>query len=403
MRRLLLPLALAACAPRLPPATAQALAARAHVFAGEAPTPAELEAIVALVGPARVLALGQPGPGSHELPRLLHQLFHHLSERAGFTGLAVVADATAALRLDAYVQGAALDLDAALLGLGERELATHELRALLVWARERNAAGLRPPLRVFGLDPRDPEAAAGLVLAYLERVDPAYVPKARSLLGGPALAAESVLAALDERRAAYVAASDGEAWGRARQQAELVVQARRMSDSWEFEAGEFARARNVEWALAQLGPRGRLLVWADNLGVAAEVPGPAPSMGNFLRQWLGAGYRAIGVSFAGGSRLVALDAQTLCAAPLAPPRPGGLDAALAAPGHALIDLRGATDPALARPQRLRDLAGAGDLRLRPARAFDAILNFSRVSPAQPLGAGMHAAMDPDGPCYTRYP
>ncbi|MBA3545219.1 MAG: erythromycin esterase family protein, partial [Nannocystis sp.] len=297
MRRLLLPLALAACAPGLPPAIGEPLPAQA--------VPPALDAIGALAkisGAARLLALGQPGPGSHEQPLLVHRLFKYLSERSGFTGLALTADATAVTHLDAYVQGAAVDLDAALLALQDRDLATAELRELLTWARERNQAGQTPPLRVFGLDPRDPDAAALLVLEYLERVDPQYVPKARSLLSGEQqLGAEAVLTHLDQGRDVMVAASAAKAWAAARQQAELVAQARRMTESWEFEAGEFARARNAEWALGQLGPRGKLLVWADNLEVAAEVPGAAPVMGDFLRQWLGGDYRAVAVSFAAGS------------------------------------------------------------------------------------------------------
>lgn len=399
MRRLLLPLVLVACAPRLPPATAQRLHDDAAVL-GPDGAPG---ALAALAGPARVLALGQPGPGSHELPWLVHRLFRHLSEQSGFSGLALAVDGTAALRLDAYVQGAAQDLDAALLGLGDRDLATAELRALLVWARERNATGSRPPLRVFGLDPRDPDAAAAVVLAYLERSDPQYVPEARSLLGGGTrLGAEAVSTHLDATREA---AGDPERWALARRQAELVVQARDMSESWEFEAGEFARARNVEWALAQLGPGGKLLVWADNLGVAAQVLGPAPAMGDFLRQWLGADYRAVAVSFGGGSLLVARDPENLCAAPLPPPRPGSLDAALVGAGPTLLDLRGDADPALRRPQRLRGFTGARaeDHRLRPALAFDAILGLPQVGPAAPIAAGPHAAVYPTGPCYTLYP
>ena len=240
------------------------------------------------------------------------------------------------------------------------------------------------------------------MLDYLAEVDPQYVPKARSLLAGERPSgAESVLAHLDQGRAAQVAASDPRTWALARQQAELVAQARRMSESWEFEAGEFARARNAEWALGQLGPQGKLLVWADNLGVAKEVPGPAPSMGDFLRQWLGADYRAVAVTFASGSVLVARDGEDLCAAPLPPPRRGSLDAALAAPGLALADLRGDVHPALRRPQRMRGFSGvrARDRRLRPAIAFDAILNLPRVEAAIPLGAGAHAAMYMSGPCY----
>ncbi len=398
MRRLLLPLALAACAPGLPAAIGEPLATTAYPPALDA-----LGTLAEITGEARILALGQPGPGSRELAHLVHRLFRHLSERSGFTGLALTADGAAATRLDAYVQGATLDIDAALLDLEDRDLATAELRDLLSWARERNASGRGPPLRVFGLDPRDPDAAAALVLEYLAEVDPQYVPKARSLLAGEQqLGAESVLARLDQGRDALVAAGGPRAWAAARQQAELVAQARRMSESWEFEAGEFARARNAEWALGQLGPQGKLLVWADNLGVARDVPGAAPSMGNFLSDWFGADYRAIAVTFAAGSLLVARDAQNLCAAPLAAPRPRSLDAALAVRGLALVDLRGEVHPALRSSQRLRGFAGARAVhrRLRPTSAFDAILNLPRVTAATPLGAAAHAAMYPDGPCFT---
>ena len=405
MPRLPLLLLLAACAPRLAPATAQDLGAalRERGLQPASDDPAAAQADLAglrpLVGAARVVGLGRPGPGSHELPRLVHRIFRYLVEETGFTGLALDADATAALALDAYVRGAAQDIDAALLALGDRDLATVELRALLAWLREHNARRPDAPVRVFGLDPRDPDAAAAVVLAYLERVDPSYVLEARLLLaGGRQLGVDAVLARLDARP------DRDAAWAAARQQAEVVAQARRMAETWEYEAGEFARARAVEWALAQLGPRGKLVVWASNGRIAAQVPGAAPSMGDFLRQWLGADYRPIGVSFAHGDLLVAADPRTLCGAPLPPPRPGSLDAALAAPGLArvLLDLRGLDLPALLQPQVLRSLDGnrVEATRLRPARAFDALLSLHRVTPAQPLGASPHAAARPHGPCYT---
>lgn len=396
MRRLLVLLALAACAPGLSPAATQGLAAALQrrglaLLADDPAAPStDLAGLRALVGGARVVGLGQSGAGTRELPRVVHRVLRYLVEETGFTGLALDADASAGLALDAYAQGGAVDIDAALLALGDRGLATVELRELLTWVRTHNAAGRGAPVRVFGVDPRDPEAAAAVVLTYLGRVDPSYVPEARSLLaGGQQLAVESVLARLDALRAA-LPADEAAAWSVARQQAEVVAQARRMAETWEFEAGEFARARNIEWALAQLGPRGKLLVWASNRRIAAEVPGAAPSMGNFLRQWLGADYRPIAVSFAGGELLAPADPDLLCPAPIAPPRPGSLDAALAGPGmpRALLDLRGLAEPGLRAPQVLRSLDGARaeDTRLRPALAFDAVLGLQRVSPARPLGA-----------------
>lgn len=403
-------LALSACAPRLSPgALAPAiLAANKGATQLQRDDPdaplTDLAGLLQIVGQARVVGLGQPGPGARELTRVHHRFVRALVVQAGFTGLALDVDATAAVALDRHVRGDDLDLDAALLAIGDRTVATVELRAVLQWMRSHNETQ-KADLRVFGLAPGDPGAAAALVLAWLAAADPSYVPEARSKLGSTDLPAiESVLARLDERRVALIAASSHDAWASARQQAELVAQARRLSESWDYEAGEFMRARNVEWSLAQLGPQGKLVVWADNRRVAAEVPGNSPVMGDFLRQWLAADYRAIATSVASGARLVVRDADTLCAALLPPLPPGGLDAALAGPlPFTWIDVRTLRIPALAHPQRLRSFAGGqvAELRLRPAIAFDAIVSIQRVHAATPLAAGPHAAAYPHGPCYQR--
>jgi erythromycin esterase-like protein len=371
MRGLVIAAVLAGCAPRLDGAEVAGL-----VRASPQGALGELQAeYLQMVGSARIVGLGFPMAGAQQVPGLLEGgLFEVLVVQRGFSGLALDADATAARALDEYVGGAAVDVDAALAGLGEPAYATAELRATLAWMRAYNETpgpAARRRLRVFGLDPVDPEAATAVVLAYLERVDPAYVPEARSLLRGDQLAIERVLARLDERREAYGGAAAG--WVDARQQAEVTAQARRMAETWEFEAREFARARNAEWALAQLDG-GRLMIFADNRRVAAEVRGAAPSMGNFLRQWLVAEYRPIAASYAGGRvRGEGCGVVPVVAAP------GSVEAALASSGaFALVDLRG-RQGALARPQRLH-----GET-LRPAVAFDAIWTIGQVTPATPLG------------------
>lgn len=132
---------------------------------------------------------------------------------------------------------------------------------------------------------------------------------------------------------------------------------------------EFARARNVAWAQAQLDGGGLMVVAADRQ-VAAVAPGPAPSMGNFLRHWLGADYRAIGASFAGGQ----VRGHGCVVVPVTV-ESGSLDAALVGPADVWIDLRGRTG-VWARPLRL------GGETLRPTAAFDAIAAYVHVEPAQ---------------------
>lgn len=379
MRRLLLMIALAGCAPRL---DAAELASLAHT--SEARAGGDLAAgFVKFVGAARIVGLGTAVAGAADVPGLAeHGLFAALVGRRGFSGLALDVDATAARALDEYVGGGAVDVAAALAALGDPALATAEFAALLAWMRGHNAPSAaaggsseRRRLRVFGLDPRDADAAMAVVLAYLERVDPAYVPEARSLLRGDQLAIDRVLQRLDERRDVYVQTGVA-AWVDARQQAEVTAQARRMAETWEFEAREFARARNAEWALAQLDG-GNLVIVAHNRHVAAVVPGAAPSMGNYLRQWFAAEYRAIGASYAGGQAR-----GEGCAVTAVVPEAGSLEAALASSGesYTLVDLRG-RGGALARPQRLH-----GEV-MRPAAAFDGVWTIARARPATPLGGG----------------
>lgn len=391
MRALVVAVVLAGCAPKLRAADVAAVKAVVQVSTGSQGLRA---AQLATVGEARVVGFGAPVAGAGAQDGLAVGLLMELVVQRGFSGLALDVDATAARALDAYVGGAEVSIEAALAGLGPVH-AIADLRALLAWMRAYNLQIADAPgpgghgsfvllvqpapgmplrrVRVFGLDPRDGDAAAAVVIAYLERVDPEYVPKARSLLGGDdQLGIAAVLQRLDERRATY-ASGDAAAWTDARQQAEVAAQARRMAETWEFEAREFARARNAEWALAQLDG-GKLMIAASNRQVAAEVPGAAPSMGNFLRQWLGADYRAIGSSFAGGQVR-----GEECAMVAVTVEDGSLDAALVAAGakDVWIDLRGRTG-AWTRPQRI------GGETLRPAAAFDAIAAYGRVEPATPI-------------------
>lgn len=355
---------LVGCAPQLDVAEVTELVRASQ----EAP---DLAAVWQFVGAARIVGMGEPTPGALDV-----ELLTMLMQGREVGGLALDVDATAARALDAYVLGGEVDVDAALHALGEPGLATVEFRGVLERVRGRNGGSEGRKLRVFGLDPRDGDAAAGVVLAFLERVDPAYVPTARSMFkSGEQLAVDQVLARLDEKREAY-AAPDVAAYVDARQQAEVAAQARRMVETWEFEAREFARARNAEWALGQT-EGGRLIVVASNRQIAAEVPGAAPSMGNFLRQWLAREYRPIAVSAAGG-QVRGAD----CAVEAVGVEAGSVEAGLAAAGGAvvLVDLRG-QQGALARPQRLH-----GET-LRPSVAFDAIWAGGRARPATALGGG----------------
>jgi erythromycin esterase len=134
-----------------------------------------------------------------------------------------------------------------------------------------------------------------------------------------------------------------------------------------LEARDLAMADNALWALEQLGPGGRLLVFAHNAHVVNEpqrgehlrrLAQPPRSMGQRLREALAADLVIVAEAAPGGG---GPDFGDLLRSSFAGPR--------------LLDLR-AVPPAsrgwLLHPQRLRANVESGAL-VTPATAFDALL------------------------------
>ncbi|MDC0718759.1 erythromycin esterase family protein [Nannocystis bainbridge] len=378
-----------------------ALAARGALQPGQPIAAAALEPLNARFAEARIIGLGRPLAGGHEFVVLARDLFLALVRDHGVTGLALDVSIKAGFALDAWATAAGapdLDaLDAILLDLDEPALRTAELRDFIAAVRAHNAAGPKGMLHVHGTDPGELDSVARGYLGYLELVDPDHAARATAILrggDGPGLAA--LLKRFDAQRPAYVERSSASAYARARMQAEASVQLLDQAESWAFDAPEFHRARNLDLALQLGGPGYKLFFWGENRRAAADVPGGAPSVGEYLRQWHGRAYVAIGGLFVRGRAVLERSDGRLCPLELPPARAGSFDAVFAGlAGPALLAvptlLRGSSlQRSLGGKPAIRAIEGAydpvdasryNDPYKSLATAFDALLVVPTVTAA----------------------
>jgi erythromycin esterase len=285
---------------------------------------ADLAALSAQIGDARVVGLGEATHGSREIFQLKHRLIEYLVTQRGFTTLAFEAGFAEAQDVDDYVITGRGDPERAIAGLGYWPWMTDEVRDLVVWMRTYNRTHSRK-VHFVGFDMQVPDRAERDVLAYLERVDPASAsyyatalhmatsrfdfftldPDQLAVLQGEA---ETQLALLDAQRAAFEAHTSPAEWTRARQLARIVVQAITMTIADyigdEFEGSnirDLAMADNVSWILDTM-PDAKVAIWAHNDHVSRRSFIPEfTNMGSHLADRLGGDLRVLGSAFDAGA------------------------------------------------------------------------------------------------------
>lgn len=411
--------------------------ARAHAITVPAcagmSQPAALEALDAVVGKARVVALGEPAHGAHEPLAFRNCLFRYLVEQQGFTAIALETGLNESRRLHDYSAGGEGDAqDVARRGFTWGFWRYPENVELLDWIRNYNADPAHGrKIRLYGIDMSGGDSS-GLwknarvtlddSLAFLARaassksgrireraepfVDRFNVPAYVAMPVGERTRLRSALGDLanffDRNRASLIAASSEADYNWARQNAVAARQLEALfqvsglpGDDGALSPGDYkadavrdaAMAANVRWALEREGPKGRILLFAHNghvmnvrthggiWSIYAEAPA---AMGEHLRAALGE--KLVIMAIAGGSTGQASSREE---------KPASLDTALAQVGreHFLLDLRHAQKdgPAagwLEQTQSLRSNFDTENL-LVPASAFDALLFFDRLTPAVP--------------------
>lgn len=150
--------------------------------------PGDTRPVLAAIGDARTVLLGEATHGTKEFYRLRAEITRRLIRTRAFDAVVVEGDWPAARRADRYAQGGdGGDRDAAqalsgFAGFGNWLWRNTEVRDWLDWLRAHNQ-GVADPLRrvgFYGFDLRSLGSSAAAVVRYFERVDPAAAERARA-------------------------------------------------------------------------------------------------------------------------------------------------------------------------------------------------------------------------------
>ena len=279
----------------------------------------DLEFLHDLVGGARIVSLGEGTHGTREFFEMKARILRFLVEEMGFDTFAIEATWPEARRLDRYVRTGVGDPRRLLSGLYFYTWNTESVLEMIEWMREHNRTG--GDVGFHGVDMQFPGMAihnvreyirsvdAGSADAIIERLDclgrfsndPAGHFRGRSYRDrtetyrtecGQSL--EEVRNRLLEKRQQYEMTAGAEAFAVAWQSLRVAFQYH-LRDTGEQSRDE-SMAENTVWLSEQVGPEGRIVLWAHNYHVSAE-PG---AQGYFLRQTFGDDMVIMGFSHENG-------------------------------------------------------------------------------------------------------
>jgi protein-L-isoaspartate(D-aspartate) O-methyltransferase len=145
---------------------------------------AELGPLLERIGEARVVLLGEATHGSSEFYRMRARITRELIDRRGFSLLAVEADWPDAVWVDRYVRHAAGPPvgNPPFTRFPQWMWRNREVSDFIEWLRDRNAAVGDPARHAgfYGLDLYSLYGSIGVVLDYLDRLDPRAASLARA-------------------------------------------------------------------------------------------------------------------------------------------------------------------------------------------------------------------------------
>jgi erythromycin esterase-like protein len=157
--------------------------AGAHELTG---APADFEPLMALIGDAPYVLIGEASHGTHEFYRIRGEITKRLIQEHGFTAVAVEADWPDAYRVNRFVRGESSDADADVALSGFKRFPQWMWRNADVldfvgWLRSLNESRTAADAVVgfYGLDLYSLHASIAAVLEYLDAVDPEAAVRAR--------------------------------------------------------------------------------------------------------------------------------------------------------------------------------------------------------------------------------
>jgi erythromycin esterase-like protein len=160
----------------------RAVAAAALPLAG---APQDFDALLDLIGDARLVLLGEASHGTHDFYRVRAEITKRLIRERGFRAIAVEADWPDAYRVNRYVRGGTGDRDATeslggFLRFPQWMWRNADVLDLVGWLREYNDSmgAERDRVGFYGLDLYSLHSSMHAVLEYLRLVDPGAADRA---------------------------------------------------------------------------------------------------------------------------------------------------------------------------------------------------------------------------------
>ena len=373
----------------------------------------DMRPLKAVVGNARIVALGEATHGTREFFQLKHRMLEFLVTEMGFSIFAIEANMPEAEAVNQFVLEGKGDPAAALAGLYFWTWNTQEVLDMIQWMRRYNQDPSHPrKIKFYGFDMQTPTVAAHNTLAYFESVDPEYAKSIEAILSGSdsnAAAVEEALKRFDNRRQDYIQHSGASAYHWARQNLQIVSQAKQLRAEKE---GPSIRDRfmadNVKWILDTEGPGAKIVLWAHNGHVCANGYSGGGQMGAHLRRIYGEEMVIFGFAFNQGSFRAVDLGKGLRDFTVSPAPQGSLDATLAQIGEPIyaVDLRrvppfGPVEEWTGSPHLSRSVGAVYSessannffVSIRVTKEFDALLfvestHAAKANPSGP-GSGRH--------------
>src|SRR5438093_4094653 len=184
-------------------------------------TDRDLAPLRAIVGDARIVALGEVSSGTHEFFQMKRRIIEYLATHMGFTLFAIEANMPEAYRVNEYILTGRGDSKALLASISQWGK-TQEFQDFIEWMREFNRTG-RGRIQFLGFDMRTrTDSVAAAVTRFVARAEPAYLdsvtlayrlvasaPRQENMAGGaPASFPVSVAAGHKVRLSGWIRTAD---------------------------------------------------------------------------------------------------------------------------------------------------------------------------------------------------
>ena len=387
----------------------------------------DMEPLRAIVGDARLVAMGEATHGSREFFQMKHRMLEFLVTQMGFRSFGIEASFGDCLPLAEYVRTGKGDPAAALANQGFWTWDTEEVLALVKWMRAWNAdAKHKEKVSFWGIDMQSSAASAQALVAYLQKVDPAFakeIAKDLTLLDddfsarevhshttaemdGAAEATKRLADTLSKNKDAYVKKSSARDHALAMIHARVLVEYVPMVVRHDTEIRDRAMAKIASELLELESTKApaKMALWAHNGHIDRHDNNGGVSLGSELARMFDKGYVTFGFSFDEGS-FQAVDMgkehRGLTSFTVGAMSPGSFDHTLSRAGIPLFALDLRTAPAgvvadwLGRPSFVRWMGATFDEAMPdysvfttvPRRSFDAVFFVQKTTTARANDTG----------------